>query len=293
MTLNKFETNRMKTVDFIAKNAPTPGGHVFQEMEPFSKLSKISLGQNFLTKFHDHDWTINVASRVLTRFYYSYMPRPLGGQVFPPTRTIFELIEDIIGMNLLTKFHEDRKINVALRVLTRNKTIAKQYMSATGYTIARSFFICFTIFSSISGLFVAIETRILDTDVSTDTQSENHKSPPVKLVGDKNAPPPGSHVFQPTHIILKLVQDIIAMNLLTKFHEDRTVNVASRVENAPPLGSYVFQAHTNLLTKFHEDLTINEASRVLTRQMLTLHNRRRTKGDPIVTGGYNMFKKWG
>ncbi|KAH3856453.1 hypothetical protein DPMN_099041 [Dreissena polymorpha] len=58
----------------------------------------------------------------------------------------------------------------------------------------------------------------------------------------KNAPPPGSHVFQPTGIILKLVQDIIWMNLLTKFHEDQTVNVASRVKNAPPLG-HVFQAN--------------------------------------------------
>ncbi|KAH3877219.1 hypothetical protein DPMN_001081 [Dreissena polymorpha] len=62
------------------------------------------------------------------------------------------------------------------------------------------------------------------------------------------------------------------MNLLTKFYEDRTVNEASR-ENAPPLGSHVFQANiiifelfqdiieTNLLTKFHEDWTINVASR--------------------------------
>ncbi|KAH3887294.1 hypothetical protein DPMN_011310 [Dreissena polymorpha] len=86
----------------------------------------------------------------------------------------------------------------------------------------------------------------------------------------KNAPPPGSHVFQPTGII----QDIIGMNLLTKFHEDQTINVASRVKNAPPLGSHVFQAkvtifvliqdiiETNLLTKFHEDWTINVASRV-------------------------------
>ncbi|KAH3873030.1 hypothetical protein DPMN_036255 [Dreissena polymorpha] len=113
-----------------------------------------------------------------------------------------------IGTNLLTKFHEDRKINVASRVLTR-----------------------------------------------------------------KNAPPPGSHVFQPTGIIFELVQDIIGMNLLTKFQEDRTINVASRVltrfcyshirKNAPPLVSHVFQANviifeliqdiikTNLLTKFH------------------------------------------
>ncbi|KAH3731027.1 hypothetical protein DPMN_057032 [Dreissena polymorpha] len=59
---------------------------------------------------------------------------------------------------------------------------------------------------------------------------------------EEKCPPPGSH-----------------------FHEDRTVNVASRVKNAPPRGSHVFQANiiifeliqaiikTNLLTKFHED----------------------------------------
>ncbi|KAH3839512.1 hypothetical protein DPMN_112943 [Dreissena polymorpha] len=104
--------------------------------------------------------------------------------------------------------------------------------------------------------------------------------------------PPGGHVFQPIGIIFELLQDIIGMNLLTKFHEDRTINVASREKcaapwqpcfsskhwtinvasrvftrkNAPPLGSHVFQANTNLLTKFHEDWTINVASRVLTRK---------------------------
>ncbi|KAH3856431.1 hypothetical protein DPMN_099019 [Dreissena polymorpha] len=121
---------------------------------------------------------------------------------------------NIIGTNLLTKFHEYRKINVASRVLTR-----------------------------------------------------------------KNAPPPGSHVFQPTGIILKLVQDIIWMNLLTKFHEDQTVNVASR-EKCPAPWPYFSSKHiieTNLLTKFHEDWTINVDSRELTRQMLTAHNGRRTK----------------
>ncbi|KAH3693649.1 hypothetical protein DPMN_081088 [Dreissena polymorpha] len=222
---------------------------------------------NLLTKFHE-DWTIKVASRVLTRLYYSHvrknapplfhddrkinvtsrvltgkMPRPSGAHVFQPTVIIFELVQDIIGMNLLTEknapplgshFHEDRKINVASRMLTR-----------------------------------------------------------------KNAPPPGGHVFQPTDIIFELVQDIIGMNLLIKFHEDLTINVVSRVvaphrssrEKCPPLGSHVFQANvtifqliqdiieTNLLTKFHEDRTINVASRELTRQMLTAHDGRRTKGD--------------
>ncbi|KAH3853829.1 hypothetical protein DPMN_096364 [Dreissena polymorpha] len=82
--------------------------------------------------------------------------------------------------------------------------------------------------------------------------------------------PRGGHVFQPTSIIFELIQDIIGMNLLTEFHEDRTINVASRVKNAPPLGSHVFSSKhinkTNLLTIFHEDWTINVASRVLTRK---------------------------
>ncbi|KAH3821710.1 hypothetical protein DPMN_123477 [Dreissena polymorpha] len=77
------------------------------------------------------------------------------------------------------------------------------------------------------------------------------------------------------------------MNHLIKFHEDQTVNVASREKNAPPCGSHVFQANvtifkliqdiieTNLLAKFHEDWTINVASRELTRQMLKAHDAQR------------------
>ncbi|KAH3707117.1 hypothetical protein DPMN_066514 [Dreissena polymorpha] len=97
----------------------------------------------------------------------------------------------------------------------------------------------------------------------------------TKVLTRKNAPSPGSHVFQPTGIIFELVQDIIGMNLLTKFHEDRTVNVASRpYKKMPrPLEAIFFQAKiiifeliqdiiaTNLLTKCHEDWTINVASR--------------------------------
>ncbi|KAH3861112.1 hypothetical protein DPMN_024040 [Dreissena polymorpha] len=87
--------------------------------------------------------------------------------------------------------------------------------------------------------------------------------------------PPGGHVFQPTGIIFELVQDIIEMNLLTKFHEDWTINVASRVltrfyyshirKNSPPLSSHDIIG-TNLLSKFHEDRKINVASIVLTRK---------------------------
>ncbi|KAH3800085.1 hypothetical protein DPMN_153710 [Dreissena polymorpha] len=82
------------------------------------------------------------------------------------------------------------------------------------------------------------------------------------------------------HEIFKLDRGIIGTNLLTKFHEDQTRNVAYRVftnqirtdDGQRP----VTKAHlsnqaqnivgTNLLTKFHEHRKINVASRVLTRQ---------------------------
>ena len=104
----------------IRKNAPPPGGHVFQPTGIIFELIQDIIGMNLLTKFHE-DKTINVASRVLTRFYYSHIRKnapPLGSHVFQANVTIFELIQDIIETNLLTKFHEDWTINVASRVLT-------------------------------------------------------------------------------------------------------------------------------------------------------------------------------
>ncbi|KAH3819376.1 hypothetical protein DPMN_121109, partial [Dreissena polymorpha] len=64
---------------------------------------------NVLNKFHK-DGTINVTSRVLTR----KNALPQSGHVFQWTRTIFELIQDIIRTN----FHEYLQINVASREQT-------------------------------------------------------------------------------------------------------------------------------------------------------------------------------
>ncbi|KAH3808831.1 hypothetical protein DPMN_137190 [Dreissena polymorpha] len=58
-----------------------------------------------MTKFHE-DRTINVASRVLKRLIRKNAPPPRA-HVFEPTGTIFELAQDIIGTNHLTKFHDD------------------------------------------------------------------------------------------------------------------------------------------------------------------------------------------
>ncbi|KAH3782079.1 hypothetical protein DPMN_159990 [Dreissena polymorpha] len=167
------------------------------------------------------------------------------------------LIQDIIGTNLLTKFHDDQKINVTSRVLTRKIAPPPWWPYITGMNLLTEF----------------------HEDRTINVASRVHIW--------KNAPPLGGHVFQANVTIFKLIQDIIKTNLLTIFYQDWTINVASRVltrfyychiwKNAPPPGGHVFQTtgiifqliddiiKMNLLTKVHEDWTINVASRVITR----------------------------
>ncbi|KAH3700306.1 hypothetical protein DPMN_075281 [Dreissena polymorpha] len=105
-----------------------------------------------------------IGTNLLRKFHEDLLTRknapPPGGHVFQPTGIILELVQDIIGINLLNKFHKDWTINVVSRV--------------------------------------------------------------------KNAPPLGSYNFQANLTFFKLIKDIIETNLLTKFHENWTINVASR-----------------------------------------------------------------
>ncbi|KAH3735079.1 hypothetical protein DPMN_041540 [Dreissena polymorpha] len=233
------------------------------------------IGTFLLTKFR-YDQTINVASRVLTRKNAeptgSHVFQPisiifllvqdimasrvkiapfLGSHVFQANITIFKIIQDIIKTNLLTKFDEDWTI----RPLERSHSFTK------------------AIYNHIRTIFNHIRKN------APPPGGHFHENLAINVASRENAPPHKCHVFQPTGVILKLVKDIIGLNFLTKFHEDRTMNVASIVINAPSLGSHVFQANTNLLTKFHEDWTKNAASRVSTMQMFTPYNARRTKDD--------------
>ncbi|KAH3866283.1 hypothetical protein DPMN_029343 [Dreissena polymorpha] len=231
------------------KNATPSGGHVFQPTCIIFFLGQDMMGMNFLTKFHE-DRIINVASKVKNA-------PPLSSHVFEANIPIFELIQDIIAINLLTKFHKDWTINVA----SRERCPAPWWPYFIG------------------------------TNLLTKLHEDRKINVASRVLTRKNAPPTGGHVFQPTGIIFEFIQDIIGMNLLTKFHKDRTINVVSRVKNAPPFYSHVLQANiiifeliqdiikTNLLTTFHEDWKINGASKVLTRQILTPHNARRTTHD--------------
>ncbi|KAH3716576.1 hypothetical protein DPMN_059300 [Dreissena polymorpha] len=103
---------------------------------------------------------------------------------------IFQVFQDIIGMNLMTKFHEDQTVNVASRVLTRfYYSYIRKNAPPLGSHIGNKY-----------GLY--------------------------RVLTRKNAPHLCSHVFQANVTIYQLIQDI-KTNLLTKFHEDWTINVAS------------------------------------------------------------------
>ncbi|KAH3724423.1 hypothetical protein DPMN_050239, partial [Dreissena polymorpha] len=79
----------------------------------------------------------------------------------------------------------------------------------------------------------------------------------------KTAPPPGGHVFRWTDTIFELSWNIIITYVPNKFHKIGQKNFK--------LSQDIIG--TNVLTKFHENLTINLASTVLKRYMLTTHNR--------------------
>ncbi|KAH3810765.1 hypothetical protein DPMN_139162 [Dreissena polymorpha] len=120
--LTKFHENWAKNVT-STKNAPPTGGHVFSPIWTIFELVRDINKTNVLTNFHN-DWAQIVTSSVFTR----KTALPTGGHLhehwalFNVTSTVFtsfKLNRDIIGTNILTKFHEDWTKNVASRVFTR------------------------------------------------------------------------------------------------------------------------------------------------------------------------------
>ncbi|KAH3826583.1 hypothetical protein DPMN_128492 [Dreissena polymorpha] len=83
----------------------------------------------------------------------------------------------------------------------------------------------------------------------------------------ETAPPCGGHVFSPIWTIFELNRRIQKTHVLTKFNEDWTKNVTSRVEkSAPPLGGHDFSP---IWTIFELIRDINETN-VLTKNTAPL-----------------------
>ncbi|KAH3695727.1 hypothetical protein DPMN_083185 [Dreissena polymorpha] len=226
-----------------------------------------------------------------------YIPNIIGtilltNHVFQANIIIFELIQDIIiqviiGMNLLTKFHEDRTINLAS--IEKNAPPLGSHVFQANVTI-------FELNGHIQKKHVL--TKFHEDWTKNVTSREFTCFHYIHI--EKTTPPTSGHVFSPIWTIFELFQDINESNVSTKFHDDKAKILTSRVftrNTAPPPGGHlhedlatnvtstVFTSFelsrgingTNVLTKFHEDRTINVASRLFTRQ--NVDDARRTKGD--------------
>ncbi|KAH3825883.1 hypothetical protein DPMN_127767 [Dreissena polymorpha] len=93
--------------------------------------------------------------------------------------------------------------------------------------------------------------------IGTNLLIKFHEDWTIHVTFREKCPPPGGHVLQQTRTIFELIQEIIRTNrvkkknaqppvlrrknLLTKFHDDQIINIASREKNGPPSGSNVFQ----------------------------------------------------
>ncbi|KAH3815987.1 hypothetical protein DPMN_144527 [Dreissena polymorpha] len=213
-------------------------------------------------------------------------PTP-GGHVFKATKNVFELIQDIIGTNLQTRFHDDRKINVASRVLTRRPCI---------FTDPNHF---------------RTQLSYQKTHVLTKIHDHWTKNVTSRV---ENCPAPWRPCFFTDLDHFELVQEINKTNVLTNFHDDWAKIVTSRVftrKTAPPTSGHVFQhtgttfelnqdiIKTNILTNFKlcrdfigaKLLTKNVASRVFTSKCLRT-DIRRTKTGQKSSPEQSVTQKW-
>ncbi|KAH3874218.1 hypothetical protein DPMN_037460 [Dreissena polymorpha] len=264
-------------------------------------------GTNILVKFYD-DWAKNVTSKnchppgshviqltgtifelnsnikkqiVFTCFYYIHVEKnapPTGGTIFSPIWTIFELVQDINKTNVLTNFHDWAKI-----VTSRETNVLTKFHENWAKNVTSRVFTCFH--------YIHIEKNAPPT-------GGNVFSPmwtifelclqSFSIAKKGKLPTPGRHVIQLTGTIFELNSHIKETNVLTKFHENWTKNVTSRVftcfhykhieKNAPPTGAHVFSPiwtifellrainKTNVLTNFHDDWAKLVTSRVLTKK---------------------------
>ncbi|KAH3831589.1 hypothetical protein DPMN_104859, partial [Dreissena polymorpha] len=132
--------------------------------------------------------------------------------------------------NVLTKCHEDWTKNVTSRVFTKNCPPPGSH-----------------VFSPIWTIFELIKD-INETNVLTKFHVDWAQIVTSRVFTRNTALPPGSHVFPRIGTIFEFNQHIIKTNILTNFKLSRGI-----------IG-------TNVLTKFHEDRTRNVASRVFKRQ---------------------------
>ncbi|KAH3863932.1 hypothetical protein DPMN_026939 [Dreissena polymorpha] len=215
---------------------------------------------NLLTKFHE-DWTINVASRsnnapslgshchedrkinVASRVLTRKNAPPPGGHDFQPTGIIFELFQDIIGMNLLTK-----KMPRSLDAMFFKQRLP--FLNSSNFTCFQYILIEGTALPPGGHFFSPIWTIFeLVRDINETNVLTKFRDDWAKIVTSRvftrvlyshimnTAPPPDGHfhedwasnVTSTVFTIFELSRGIDGTNVLTNFYEHRTINVASGV----------------------------------------------------------------
>ncbi|KAH3709245.1 hypothetical protein DPMN_068707 [Dreissena polymorpha] len=122
------------------------------------------------------------------------MPRPLTAIFFKQRLPFFYLIQDIMGTNLLSKFYEDQKINVASRV-ENCPAPWRPYINETN-----------------------VLTKFHDDWANIVTS---------RVFTRNTAMSPGGHLHEDW--ASNVTSSHYPVSNSVEFHEDRTINVASRV----------------------------------------------------------------
>ncbi|KAH3807193.1 hypothetical protein DPMN_135526 [Dreissena polymorpha] len=228
-------TSRVFTSFFLLykykKTAPSPSSHVIQLTGFIFEFNSRIKETNVRTKFHEN-WAKNVTLRV------EKCPAHWRPCFFAPIRTIFELVPDINKTNVSTNYHDDWAKLVTSRVKTAPPT--------GGHVFQRT------------GTNFKLNQNIIKANIFTKFHENWAKNVTSRVFTcfhyihiEKNAPPTGGHVFFTdldlfrtlftrktapptgghTNILtnFELHRDFIGTKLLSKFYEDRTRNVASRV----------------------------------------------------------------
>ncbi|KAH3774206.1 hypothetical protein DPMN_175581 [Dreissena polymorpha] len=253
----------------IEKNAPPTGGHVFSPIWTIFELVRHSNKRHVAFSFYPSShWGFKVGRKKMFKEkprwplasganktndlinFHDDWAKIVTSRVF----TSFELDRDIIGTNLLTKFHEDRTINVASRVFTNKcgrtddgqRPVTKAQLSKQH-------------FSKLNAKCDGKTDRRTDrrTGGQTDILTKFHENWAKNVTSrvmtcfhyihiEKNAPPTGGHFFFQrsgpfsNSVFTRKTVPLTGGHFrtrprfywdeaLTKFHEDRTINVASRV----------------------------------------------------------------
>ncbi|KAH3852958.1 hypothetical protein DPMN_095479 [Dreissena polymorpha] len=157
--------------------------------------------------------------------------------------------------NLRTKFHKDWPINVISRALTR-KTAPPPVSHVFQRTGTIFKFSRAIIRTNLRTKFnddwtINVISRVLTRKTSQPPGGHFHEHWTTNVtprVNDSPPPPPWRPCFLPIRTIFKLNRCILEANVLTKFHDDWTKKVTSRVftcfpymeKTAPPPGGHVF-----------------------------------------------------